>query len=339
MGGQSIERQRVSESRDIEKEESRSNNTPHDRLFKGLLSAFFFDFIEIFCPEVLEYVDTSSVEFLQQEILHDMVEGSKRIVDLIAKVKWREQESFLLINVEAQASDESKFDRRLFSYFSRLHLGEGLPVYPIALFTFDKPYKKRENGYKVAFPNKTVLDFQYDAIQLNRLDWREYLKKENPLATALMIKMDIKPDEQGVFRKECLRLLSSFKLDEARRGLLAAFVDAYLPRLNAEEQRKFEQSLQELTNDEREGIMEYTNSWKEEGIEIGLIRGQQQGSNSLILQLLNHKFGSIDANLEEQVELLPLEQSQALGKALLDFKEEADLVQWLQENTPKKEGH
>ncbi len=33
----------------------------HDRLFKELLSAFFLDFVELFLPEILPYLDTSSL--------------------------------------------------------------------------------------------------------------------------------------------------------------------------------------------------------------------------------------------------------------------------------------
>jgi len=36
-----------------------------------------------------------------------------------------------------------------------------------------------------------VLDFSFQAIQLNRLNWRDYLRQANPVASALMAKMNI----------------------------------------------------------------------------------------------------------------------------------------------------
>jgi hypothetical protein len=36
-----------------------------------------------------------------------------------------------------------------------------------------------------------VLDFHYQVVQLNRLDWQQYLRHPNPLASALLAKMHI----------------------------------------------------------------------------------------------------------------------------------------------------
>ncbi len=38
-----------------------SEKIAHDRLFKELISTFFIEFIELFFPEVLKYLDTNSV--------------------------------------------------------------------------------------------------------------------------------------------------------------------------------------------------------------------------------------------------------------------------------------
>lgn len=57
-------------------------------------------------------------------------------------------------------------------------------MYPIALFSYDSPKKAETNFHQVAFPNKVVLQFNYDVIQLNRLNWRECLQQQNPVASA-----------------------------------------------------------------------------------------------------------------------------------------------------------
>jgi hypothetical protein len=43
----------------------------HDELFKKLLTTFFVEFIELFLPEVAEYLDADGVEFLGQEYFAD----------------------------------------------------------------------------------------------------------------------------------------------------------------------------------------------------------------------------------------------------------------------------
>ena len=40
----------------------------HDRLFKELFSTFFVEFLELFFPQVAEYVAYGSLEFLDKEI-------------------------------------------------------------------------------------------------------------------------------------------------------------------------------------------------------------------------------------------------------------------------------
>ncbi len=39
----------------------------HDHLFKEMLTTFFVEFIELFLPQVAEYLDRESVQFLDQE--------------------------------------------------------------------------------------------------------------------------------------------------------------------------------------------------------------------------------------------------------------------------------
>ncbi len=38
----------------------------HDQLFKELLTTFFIEFIELFFPEVLEYLDINSITFVDK---------------------------------------------------------------------------------------------------------------------------------------------------------------------------------------------------------------------------------------------------------------------------------
>ena len=48
-----------------------------------------------------------------------------------------------------------------------------------------------------------------------------------------------------------------------------------------------------------------------------------------MLRLLARRLGVIPGQMQAQVETLSLEQLEALGDALLDFSEVADLEQWL----------
>ena len=70
----------------------------HDRLFKELISTFFVDFIALFFPSILEYLDTNSITFLDKEIFTDVTQGEKYESDLVAQVKFRGEQSFFLVH-------------------------------------------------------------------------------------------------------------------------------------------------------------------------------------------------------------------------------------------------
>ncbi|MEH2175176.1 DUF2887 domain-containing protein [Nostoc sp.] len=57
---------------------------------------------------------------------------------------------------------------------------------------------------------------------------------------------------------------------------------------------------------------------------------KEEEARSLILRLLNRRVGAVPEQLQRQIQVLSLEQSEALCDALLDFSTLADLEGWLQ---------
>ncbi len=165
--------------------------TDHDRLFKELLSTFFLEFLELFLPQVARAIEPDSVRFLPQEYFADLTAGETKIIDLLAQVRLAGQEVGFLIHLEAQSSSQSDLARRMFFYFSRLHQKYLQRIYPIVLFSFDEPYREEPNRYSVEFEDLKVMEFNFFPIQLNRLNWRDFLNQRNPVAAALMAKMRI----------------------------------------------------------------------------------------------------------------------------------------------------
>ena len=168
-------------------------------------------------------------------------------------------------------------------------------------------------------------------IQLNRLNWRDFINQQNPVAAALMSKMRIEPAERPRVKVECLRLLATLKLNPARTRLISGFVDTYL-RLNVQEEQVFQEAVGTLERTEREGIMQIVTSWMEQGIAEGEQRGRTEGERSLILRLLTRRIGTVSPEMQSQITALSLSQLEALGEALLDFTQAGELVRWLLEN-------
>ncbi|BAU12432.1 hypothetical protein LEP3755_29610 [Leptolyngbya sp. NIES-3755] len=276
----------------------------HDRLFKELLSTFFIEFLELFLPKVAETIERESIVFLQQEYFADLEEGEEKIIDLLVSVRQADTDITFLVHIEAQSYSQSNFNQRMFFYFARLHQKHLQRIYPIVVFSFDQPQRAEKNVYKVEFPFRKVLEFSFESIQLNRLNWRNYLNQANPVAAALMAKMKIAKRDRPKVKAECLRVLATLRLDPARTRLISQFIDTYL-RLDSQENQKFQREISKMEPAEREVVMEITTSWEIEGREKGTEETQQR----IALKMLSRNY-SIEqiADLTE----LSIEQIQQL---------------------------
>jgi hypothetical protein len=200
-----------------------------------------------------------------------------------------------------------------------LHQNYVKDIYPIVIFSYDEPYRAEQDTFKIEFPDLKVLEFRFRAIQLNRLNWRDYINSSNPVAAALMSKMKIAKRDRPKVKAECLRLLVTLKLDPAKTRLISKFVDTYL-RLNDREEQTFQAELDKIGAAQKEAIMQVTTSW------------EAKGQRSLILRQLNRRVGSLSAGIQSQVEALSLIQLEMLSEALLDFNSIDDLNNWLEGN-------
>jgi Domain of unknown function (DUF4351)/Putative transposase, YhgA-like len=308
----------------------------HDQLFKQLLSTFFVEFLDLFLPAIAPSIDRTSIHFLPQEYFTDIPTGEKKVIDLLAQVQLAGQEIGFLVHVEAQSSSQADFSRRMFFYFAQLHQRYLQRIYPIVVFSFDEPHRAETDGYTVEFEDLQVLTFNFRAIQLNRLNWRDYLSQPNPVAAALMAKMRIAPGERPKVKAECLRLLATLRLDPARSSLISGFVDTYL-RLNGPEEAVFQAEVGKMEATVQEGVMQIVTSWMEQGIEQGIERGIErgieqgieQGERSLTLRLLTRRIGPVPDGVRSRLDVLPVPQLEQLAEALLDFTSLADLEAWL----------
>jgi Domain of unknown function (DUF4351) len=309
-----------------------SKNIDHDQLFKQLLTTFFIEFLELFTPEFFAAIDPASLEILPLEYFTDIDAGERKAMDVIIRVNLLGRPNApassrvsVVVNCEHQSTTKADFNRRLFFYFAQLHRKYLQPVYPIALFSFDEPYRPEKDSYQVRVPGLQVMDFNFLTIQLNRLNWRDFLKRPNPVAAALMAKMEIAPADRPRVKVECLRMIAKLKLDKARTFLLSGFIDNYL-RLSPIEEQQFQVEVDKIKlPQERENVMELTTSWMEKGI----VQGRESGERSLTIKLLTRKLGNLSPELLSRVNGLNLDRVEALAEDLLDFTSVGDLERWL----------
>ena len=223
------------------------------------------------------------------------------------------------------------FNKRMFRYFARLHEKFDLPIYPIVIFSYDRPQREAAANYVVDFPDRQILRFNFATVQLNRLNWRDFLKNRNPIAAALMSKMKIAPQDRPQVKLECLRLLATLKLDSAKTKMISGFVDSYL-KLDEQEERVFQSQIDRINSEEKEKIMAITTSWKEEGIK----EGRKLELIESILEILQFKSINLTDALALKIKNLEIFQLKQLRKASLGFDNLDELQQWL-ENSESSE--
>jgi len=221
------------------------------------------------------------------------------------------------------ANSRGGFPRRMFHYLARLDEKYAIPIYPVAIFTFDAPQRAEEDRYQIVFPDRTVLDFRFRAIQLNRLDWKDFADTDNPVASALMAKMRIEPRDRPKVKLACMRMMLRLPLNEAQRALIREFVDSYL-RLDAPERAVYDHEAAKLAPPEKEKVMAVVNEWTE--------AGREQGREQVFvpfLRLLGRVIGDVPPEVREEILKLSASQLEELGDAVLTFNSLHDLQAWL----------
>ena len=90
----------------------------------------------------------------------------------------------------------------------------------------------------------------------------------------------------------------------------------------------------ELKTYEEDRKMPYITSVEEigydRGLQVGEESGVEKGQRSLILRLLNRKFGVLPDRTIDRINKLSLTRLESLGEALLDFSAIEDLTTWLE---------
>ncbi len=310
----------------------------HDALFKRLLKTFFTDFLQLFVPSLVAHIAPESVTFLDKELFADMLGKERREADIVARARFHDSDIYFLLLCEPMSYAQSNFPARLLLYLALLYKEYGLIVYPIVVYSYDEPLRQEPNNLSFVFPNKTVLTFDYDVVQLNRLHWEDFMDSPSPIASALMCKMKFDAKDKVKVKAACMKSMLSLNLNFEEMSLIAGFVNSYI-KLTPDESLEFVRETAELTPSLREKKMLLTNYWQEKGLEEGLEKGLEEGiqigaSTTLQKLTLRHAIrsvGSISEELEGQIRRLSLIDLENLDEALYDFTQIGEIENWLNE--------
>ena len=199
----------------------------HDAMFKMLLKAptVLRGFFDAFLPEVARFIDFQAIEFVDKE--RHTFHARKRTGDLLIKTRFQGKATGFLIHLEHQAQRHADLGRRMLEYFLLDWQEFDLPVYPIAVLS----HKKRPSGcqlsLRVDFPNKQVLHFEFDVIDLARMDAETYLKFPNPASLALSSRMRFDPTNRIRLTRDFFVKLADTPVSGIVKRLVAGFFSEY----------------------------------------------------------------------------------------------------------------
>ncbi len=128
-------------------------------------------------------LDLSRVEWLDTELYHDPPEGSRHMVDLVARVPVtgavdsEVAASLLLVHIEIEASDRTtQLTSRLSYYYHFFRDKYRLPVLPIVIYLKVGLDGVGVHSYVEGLWNLEVLRFQYLYVGLPGLDSVQYMQ-------------------------------------------------------------------------------------------------------------------------------------------------------------------
>ena len=275
----------------------------HDQRFKAMIREFFADFLRLFFADWAARFDLNHVEWLDKEVLPDPPEGSRHLLDLVARLRAREPAAshdpavpdtwLALVHIEIESPDKTTLLKpRLPGYYVHLWDQHGLPVLPVVLYLKVGLDGIGTDTVEHHFWELPVLTFRYLYVGLPGLDAVQYVQGDNWLGVALAALMRIPPGTALQLGAEALRRIARAPLTPQQRYLLADCVDEYLP-LDAAGQAVFER-IKLGEGDPEVAAMRKTTY--DQGVEAGELR--------LMLRTLEKKFGPLPAGAQDRVRRL-----------------------------------
>jgi hypothetical protein len=253
----------------------------------------------------------------------DPPRGETRNLDLVAKVpvtqavaaqRPGEADSWIvLVHIEIEADDRlTRLRPRMHDYYKGLRDRYHLPVWSLALYLHIGLDGVGWDEYEEYLWERRVLHFEYPYVGLRALSAEEYANRESILGVALAAMMRV-PDERRVELKgHALRRIQESGENDARKHLLAGFVDKYL-KLDPAQQREFERLLD--TEPYRE-VKVMATTWFEKGVE----KGRLDGWRELLREQLEELFGQLSPTARERLFSLPADRLAQVGRALVKAK-------------------
>ncbi|MGB8702310.1 MAG: Rpn family recombination-promoting nuclease/putative transposase [Thermosynechococcaceae cyanobacterium] len=265
---------------------------------------------------------TQSADVMAREILNSEFQWVSRQNDVLIKAFSPQYGEFLILN-ELQLRYNNRIPRRMRAYVALAEEKYNLPTYPVLVnilppastVTVSDRFEANFMGLQARQDYRVINLWQVDA----SIVFDQSISALLPFVPVLQGGGTPEVVQRAV---RLLRLDESLSELEPLLGFFASFV------LDTE-------LVSQILRWDMVVLRE--SPWYREIQQEGVLKGRLEGfqealqrEQALILRLLTRRIGDMDAGVRSQIESLSLDRLEALGEALLDFSEPADLAHWLQ---------
>src|SRR6185295_4961282 len=276
------------------------------------------------------------ITFLDKEVFHDLPEGERREVDLLAEIPDRAGGRKFRVHVEIEERFSGEIGRRLARYSYHLYLRDPGPAVSIVVFLRGGPPGVRWSDHIERAFDREIHRFRYLSFGLSKLPAQTLLDRPEPLAWALAALTRTGKMGKARLKLELLRKIASASVSEVERFLLANSVETYL-QLRGRQAAEYaalrlaeenpEVEAMEMTWAERMAA-DYKKQFREEGVLLGLEQGLEQGLGKgaerlrrTLVRLLGQRFGEVPPKVRKRIQAInSLDELGDLTDRILEVK-------------------
>ena len=274
----------------------------HDQNFKNLIVDYPRQALALFAEnEVGQLDDVVRVRLLREEQQKERLGERFRELDVPLLVEWPDGRREAIVFVLEEETDPSRFSiHRLVHYCADLaELYQTERVVPVVIFLHSSSAIPRQ--LRLGSDHQTYLLFQYLDCELKQLPVEHYWDSDNLVARLNLPNMSWSDDQKLEVYARAVRGLMELEPDRERQLKYVDFIDIY-SALDNNEMVDYEKRYPQETRT-MAGLRErLLNEGKQQGLEQGLEQGQAKGERTLLIRLLQHRFGELDEATHQRLE-------------------------------------
>jgi predicted transposase YdaD len=255
-------------------------------------------------------------------MLNSELQWIERESDVLLKAYSPKDGNFILLN-ELQLRHDERMPRRMHAYTALVEEKYGLPVYPVVVNILRPgPTVTIANRYESEIMGITAYQ-DYRVINLWGIE-AEVVFAQNLSSLLPFVPILKGGDNENSLRQALVRLRNDQVLADLE-PLLSFFASFVFDIPLVQQMMRWDMAVLR----ESPWYQEILKEGLEKGNELGHQKGRQEGEANLVSRQLKRRFGPLSSDQQARVQGLPVEQLEALGEALLDFTDMADLERFL----------